>query len=81
MVCVLISFLSVFTRKKNRLGGRVSIRFTVAAPRVPSREDVLQRYYENSVSLLEKIEMKYLDLQYLDIFHPNATYVKGLQDK
>ena len=63
MVCVLILFykfvLSVFRRKKNLRGGgggggkrRVSIRFSVAAPRVPSRsrEDVLQRYYEYSVS-------------------------------
>ena len=26
---------------------------------------------------LKNEEMKYLDLQYLDIFHSNATYVKG----
>ena len=25
--------------------------------------------------------MKYLDLQYLDIFHSNTTYVKVLQEK
>ena len=30
---------------------------------------------------LKNEEMKYLDLQYLDIFHSNATYVKGLQEK
>ena len=50
--------------KKNLRGGgggggrgrRVSIRFSVAAPRVPSREDVLQRCYEHSVSLLKKIK-------------------------
>ena len=32
------------------------------------------------VSLKNK-EIKYLDLQYLDIFHSNVTYVKGLQEK
>ena len=35
--------------------GRVLIRFRVAASRVPRREDVLQWYYENSASLLEKL--------------------------
>lgn len=30
---------------------------------------------------LQNQEMQYLDLQYLDIFHSNATYVKGLQEK
>ena len=61
--------------------GRVLIRVSEAASRVPRREDVLQRYYENSPSLLEKLRNKYLDLQYLDIFNSNATYVKGLQEK
>ena len=37
--------------------GRVLIRFSVAASRVPSC-DVLQRYYENSASLLEKLRNK-----------------------
>ena len=61
--------------------GRVLIRFSVAASRVPRREDVLQRNYENSASLLEKLRNKYLDLQYLDIFHSNSTYVKGFQER
>ena len=61
--------------------GRVLIRFSVAASRVPRREDVLQRNYENSASLLEKLRNKYLDLQYLDIFCSNSTYVKGLQER
>ena len=30
---------------------------------------------------LQNQEIQYLDLQYLDIFHSNATYVKGLQEK
>ena len=67
MVCVLTIFYKFFsfcfqTKKKESSGGgvgrRVSIRFSVAAPRVPSREDVLQRYYEQSVSLLEKLRNK-----------------------
>ena len=37
--------------------GRVLIRFSVAASRVPSR-DVLLRFYENSASLLEKLRNK-----------------------
>ena len=37
--------------------GRVLIRFSVAALRVPSC-DVLQRNYENSASLLEKLRNK-----------------------
>ena len=56
MVCVLISFYKFFSFFF--LGwGRVLIRFSVAASRVPSR-DVLQRYYENSASLLEKLRNK-----------------------
>ena len=86
MVCVLISFYKFFLSFSNgkrivRGWGRVLFRFSVAVSRVPRREDVLQRYYENSASLLEKLRNKYLDLQYLDIFHSNATYVKGLQEK
>ena len=86
MVCVLISFYKFFLSFSNgkrifRGWGRVLIRFSVAASRVPRREDVLQRYYENSPSLLEKLRNKCLDLPYLDIFHSNATYVKGLQEK
>ena len=86
MVCVLISFYKFFLSFSNgkrifRGWGRVLFRFSVAASQVPRREDVLQRYYENSASLLEKLRNKYLDLQYLDIFHSNATYVKGLQEK
>ena len=80
MVCVRISFYKFFSFFF-RGWGRVLIRFSVAASRVPRREDVLQRYYENSASLLEKLRNKYLDLQYLDIFHSNATYVKGLQER
>ena len=79
MVCVRISFYKFFSFFF-RGWGRVLIRFSVAASRVSRREDVLQRYYENSASLLEKLRNKYLDLQYLDIFHSNATYVKGLQE-
>ena len=86
MVCVLISFYKFFLSFSNgkrifRGWGRVLFRFSVSASQVPRREDVLQRYYENSASLLEKLRNKYLDLQYLDIFHSNATYVKGLQEK
>ena len=80
MVCVRISFYKFFSFFF-RGWGRVLIRFSVATSRVSRREDVLQRNYENSASLLEKLRNKYLDLQYLDIFHSNATYVKGLQEK
>ena len=48
------SFCFHMKKKKIFWGGRVSIRFSVAASRVPRREDVLQRYHENSASLLEK---------------------------
>ena len=51
--------------------GRVLNRFSVAASRVPRREDVTWKMKK----------FKYLDLQYLDIIHSNATYVKGLQEK
>ena len=88
MVCVLISFYKFFLSFSNgkrifRGWGRVLIRFRVAASRVPRREDVFQRYYENSAGLLEKLRniFKYLDLQCLDMFHSNATYVKGLREK
>ena len=80
MVCVRISFYKFFSFFF-RGWGRVLIRFSVAASRVSRREDVLQRYYENSASLLEKLRNKYLDLQYLDIFHSNSTHVKGLQER
>ena len=79
MVCVRISFYKFFSFFF-RGWGRVLIRFSVAASRVP-RRDVLQRNYENSASLLEKLRNKYLDLQYLDIFHSNSTYVKGFQER
>ena len=60
MVCVLISFYKFFLSFSNgkrifRGWGRVLIRFRVAASRVPRREDVLQWYYENSASVLEKL--------------------------
>ena len=60
MVCVLISFYKFFLSFSNgkrifRGWRRVLIRFRVAASRVPRREDVLQWYYENSASLLEKL--------------------------
>ena len=80
MVCVRISFYKFFSFFF-RGWARVLIRFSVAASRVPRREDVLQRNYENSASLLEKLRNKYLDLQYLDIFHSNSTHVKGLQER
>ena len=51
--------------------GRVLIRFSVDTSRVPRREDVTWKIKK----------FKYLDLQYLDIIHSNATYVKGLQEK
>ena len=58
MVCVLISFYKFFLSFSNgkrifRGWGRVLIRVSVDASRVPRREDVLQRYCENSASLLE----------------------------
>ena len=56
MVCVRISFYKFFSFCF-RGWGRVLIRFSVAASRVPSC-DVLQRYYENSASLLEKLRNK-----------------------
>ena len=44
---ILQIFLSFSNRKRIfRGGGRVLIRVSVAASRVPRREDVLQRYYE-----------------------------------
>ena len=51
------SFQIFFQMEKESSGGwgRVLIRFRVAASRVPRREDVLQWYYENSASLLEKL--------------------------
>ena len=60
MVCVLISFYKFFLSFSNGKRiflwwGRVLIRVSVAASRVPRREDVLQRYYENSAGLLEKL--------------------------
>ena len=63
MVCVLISFYKFFLSFSNgkrifRGWRRVLIRFRVAASRVPRREDVLQRNYENSASLLEKLRNK-----------------------
>ena len=41
-------------------GGKEEFEFVLVSPhpRVPSREDVLQRYYEHSVSLLEKLRNK-----------------------
>ena len=53
---ILQVFLSFSNSKRIFRGwGRVLIRFRVAASRVPRREDVLQWYYENSASLLEKL--------------------------
>ena len=56
MVCVRISFYKFFSFFF-RGWGRVLIRFSVAASRVPGR-DVLQRYYQNSASLLETLRNK-----------------------
>ena len=55
--------------------------FYVAASRVPSREDVISDTMIILLVYLQNQEIQYLDLQYLDIFHSNATYVKGLQEK
>ena len=85
MVCVITSFCKfflLFSHKKESSRGEEFQ--SIAASRVPGREDVLQRYYENSASLLEKLRNKifrFADLQRLDIFYSNATYVKGLQEK
>ena len=58
--------------------GRVSIRFIVAAP----REDVLQRYSENSVSLLEKLRNIIFRLAISGHLPFKCyVYVKGLQEK
>ena len=67
MVCVLISsykfFLSFSNGKRIFRGwGRVLIRVSVDASRVPRREDVLQRYCENSASLLEILRNKIFGL-------------------
>ena len=80
MVCVLISFYEFFLSFSNgkrifRGWGRVLIRFRVAASRVPRREDVLQWYYENSVSLLEKLSNLNI-WTCLDMFYSNATCVR-----
>ena len=59
------SFFSVsFSTGKRifREWGRVLIRVSVAASRAPRREDVLQRYYENSASLLEIVRNKIFGL-------------------
>ena len=67
MVCILISsykfFLSFSNGKRIFRGwGRVLIRVSVDASRVPRREDVLQRYCENSASLLEILRNKIFGL-------------------
>ena len=55
MVCVVTSFCKFFfcfnIKKESSRGEEFQ---SIAASRVPGREDVLQRYYENSTSLLEK---------------------------
>ena len=55
---ILQVFSFFFKWKKNFPGVGKSFSFSVAASRVPRREDVLQRYYENSASLLEKLRNK-----------------------
>ena len=67
MVCVLISFYKFFLSFSigKRIfweWGRVLIRVSVAASRVPRREDVLQRYHENSASLVEILRNKIFGL-------------------
>ena len=65
-------------RKRIFWGGRVSIRFSVVFL-------VVKMFSSGTMKILpvslKNQELKYLDLQYLDIFHSNATYVKGLQEK
>ena len=67
MVCVLISFYKFFLSFSNgkrifRGWRRVLIRVSIAASRVPRREDVLQRYHENSASQLEILRNKIFGL-------------------
>ena len=49
-------FFLLFSHKKEYSRGEEFQ--SIAASRVPGREDVLQRYYENSASLLEKLRNK-----------------------
>ena len=80
MVSVLISIYTVFLSFSNgkrifRGWGRILIRVSVAALRVPRREDVLQRYYENCASLLEILRNKIFELV-ISGHHPFKCYVR-----
>ena len=63
---VFSQFLFQLEKKSSAWGwgkrGKIFIRVSVAASRVPLREDVLQRYYENSASLLEILRNKIFGL-------------------
>ena len=84
MVCVLISFYKFFLPFSNgkrifRGWGRVLIRVSVAASRVPHREDVLQRYHENSASLLEILRNKIFGLA-ISGHLPFKYYVRSIKN-
>ena len=82
MVCVVTSFCKFFfcfNIKKNLLGGKsfnqsLHHEFLVVKMFSSGTMKILLVYLKN-------LEIEYLDLQYLDNFYSNATYVKGLQEK
>ena len=79
---ILLVFSFCFHMKKRIfLDVRVSIQFSVAASRVPSREDVLQPYNENSASLLEKLRNKIFRLAISGHLLFKCNVRKGLQEK